>query len=668
MKKLFLTLLLLWCGTAYASWFSDMFSQPQQFSGTVCLPQSGCTGKGSATAGDIGKYLKVSNNSPFTYSFDTPTATVPDPLTLTKLNTTFASTTQLTVSDKSWFGGDMSLGTILNVNHVLTVSKNNGGTGYTGGDILTLTAGDGNTLVEVDSVTAGVIDSVTLLSGGTNYVVGTSGVTGGTGNNDAVINILTVGAISQGQFNVNQPSVPTINPLQVLGSDGYLRFAIDPDGRFVVAGPTSEFTIFDRGVNVAGVADSLNHYTQYVDGNVFRIHHIDTGAGDDTELLTLDNTGRLGVGNLTLATSTSGCASFSPLGELYSTGSACGSGSGNWFTPQSYGNSTSTLINFLAGASTTQLTTTGSTYLATTGGNVGIGTTTPWGKLAVNGNFGETNQILFNVASSTVSATTSLFVIMNNGNVGIGTTSPTALLDISSPTNDTRFSLHNSVTGYTSGDGILWEVDSNKDMYLWNYESSNVNIGTSNLNRLAISSGGNVGLGGSIVGASTMSGATMVALATGKVGIGTTSPWGKLSVHTQYGTNNSSAPLFVVASSTNSATTTEFEIDQYGHALYGGDTPTLTSCGGAAPAAAIPAWTGEKANDNNGSGKAGSGSLLSCTLTFAHPWPYPPHCDFTWASTTGLTYFASSTATAVTVTTSASFGGRVFTYICNGNM
>ena len=39
----------------------------------VLIPSQGGTGQGSATAGDVGKYLKVSGNSPFAYSFDTPT-------------------------------------------------------------------------------------------------------------------------------------------------------------------------------------------------------------------------------------------------------------------------------------------------------------------------------------------------------------------------------------------------------------------------------------------------------------------------------------------------------------------------------------------------------------------------------------------------------------------
>lgn len=43
-------------------------------SATVCQPFQGCTGKGTATAGDVGKVLTVSDDSPFTFSFETPSA------------------------------------------------------------------------------------------------------------------------------------------------------------------------------------------------------------------------------------------------------------------------------------------------------------------------------------------------------------------------------------------------------------------------------------------------------------------------------------------------------------------------------------------------------------------------------------------------------------------
>jgi len=46
---------------------------PAPLGATVLFPQGGGTGIGSATAGDVGKVLTVSDNSPFTYTLETPT-------------------------------------------------------------------------------------------------------------------------------------------------------------------------------------------------------------------------------------------------------------------------------------------------------------------------------------------------------------------------------------------------------------------------------------------------------------------------------------------------------------------------------------------------------------------------------------------------------------------
>src|SRR3989344_2054430 len=54
------------------------------------------------------------------------------------------------------------------------------------------------------------------------------------------------------------------------------------------------------------------------------------------------------------------------------------------------------------------------------GGNVGVGTTSPFAKLAVHAFSGETNQTLFAAASSTSSATTTLFSISNTGTTTLG--------------------------------------------------------------------------------------------------------------------------------------------------------------------------------------------------------------------------------------------------------
>ncbi len=75
---------------------------------------------------------------------------------------------------------------------VATISLGAGGTGYTAGDVLTLTGGGGNATVTVNTVTAGVVTTFTLTAGGTGYgLTNLNPTTGGTGTG-ATFNILTL--------------------------------------------------------------------------------------------------------------------------------------------------------------------------------------------------------------------------------------------------------------------------------------------------------------------------------------------------------------------------------------------------------------------------------------------------------------------------------------------
>ena len=56
----------------------------------------------------------------------------------------------------------------------------------------------------------------------------------------------------------------------------------------------------------------------------------------------------------------------------------------------------------------------GSLILQPNTGNVGVGTTSPYAKLSVSANIGETNRYLFAIASTTNSATTTTFLTVNN--------------------------------------------------------------------------------------------------------------------------------------------------------------------------------------------------------------------------------------------------------------
>ena len=89
--------------------------------------------------------------------------------------------------------------TVILVWGVITeVSINEGGTGYTKGDQLTVGGDDNNAILNVDSVESGVITGLSIVSGGTNYTSGGFPLSGGTGNDDASCNAtVLVGGVSE---------------------------------------------------------------------------------------------------------------------------------------------------------------------------------------------------------------------------------------------------------------------------------------------------------------------------------------------------------------------------------------------------------------------------------------------------------------------------------------
>ncbi len=174
-------------------------------------------------------------------------------------------------------------------------------------------------------------------------------------------------------------------------------------------------------------------------------------------------------------------------------------------------------------------------------GNVGIGTTTPWGLLSVNANGLASSSPQFVVGSSTRTN----FIVANNGNVGIGTTSPASRLHIEGP-NDATGGLTISST-----------------------------LGTSN-NRLAIYPFGNGSTkiqtlaDGDLYFRNQAEITTMILTNSRNVGIGSSTPWGLLSVNANG--LASSSPQFVVGSSTR----TNFIVDTAGSIGIGSTTPWRT--------------------------------------------------------------------------------------------
>lgn len=224
--------------------------------------------------------------------------------------------------------------------------------------------------------------------------------------------------------------------------------------------------------------------------------------------------------------------------------------------------------------------------LATTTNMVGIGTTTPsFSKLAVVGTsiasttlslygFNSQTSPLFEAFTTTGSATTSRFAIDSAGNVGVGTTSPSALLSVNAPAGSDSFAIGSSTSSY-----FIVNKSGNVGISKANPTSALDVVGSINATgNMTLSNNSDFGWGDRttrIIGNSSSdsisfmvnNSASLYLDSTGNVGIGSTTPYAKLSV-----TNTGTGPSFLVEDST-SPDSTPFIIDASGNVGIGTTSP-----------------------------------------------------------------------------------------------
>ncbi|MBI4991851.1 MAG: hypothetical protein HZB99_01415 [Candidatus Harrisonbacteria bacterium] len=335
---------------------------------------------------------------------------------------------QLAVQGNALFSGDI---TVANINATGTLTLSSGTPlNFTSSATSTIP----NNLINAWSIATStsvrpLISFMTSSSTG-NALTGAGGEFGGQGR----IGIGTANPITQLEVVDEDPngtgisatnyggsgSFPTFTGLGARGTKAAPTASLMNDVLVLIGGrgfDSSQFSAQSKGRITVRASENWSSTNQ---GTYFTFDTTQTGGTTRTEKMRLTDTGKLGIGTTT------------PAQQLAVQGNALFSGDITVANINATGTLTVSGLATLGNASTTQISSTGSSYFATLGGNVGIGTTTPSFSLVINGS---TGQNLFQIATSTNQG---ILVIDASGHVGIGTTSPQAALAVENTGDNTK--------------------------------------------------------------------------------------------------------------------------------------------------------------------------------------------------------------------------------------
>jgi len=553
----------------YANYFSDTYTgtaeqntklltvldskeAPMILGASVLYPYQGGTGKGSVVVGDVGKYLKVSDDSPFTYSFDTPAGGAGDITGASSLGTgtnlfdtesagvlrfnTISAGTNVTFSTSSnantivinSSGGGASFGQAWEINGLgklaptTTVAIAVGATGTS-----TFSGGiESGTKIGAPYFNATSTTATSTFAGGLS-AAGSSGLT-----------VLQNGNVGIG----------TTNPGAKFTVGSNLTVNTNPDvtisGHFVAGGSTGGVMVGYTGNTIqgrTGTGSVLN-----TNGNLnLNPYGGNVGIGTTTPQRKLEiydgASGGVGNSNAELVLEDNGNAGLSILGTTVHSGSIY------------FGDSTNNALGVI--------------------------------QYGLSSHATNANALMFQTNASEKMRITS------NGNVGIGTTSPSYLLHAERSTNGIEgIYIKNPNTG-TAAQTRMTVESASSALTFSAYPSTYSDAAWAD--RVALfgessAAGINIAAVGASADIRLMTGGAAAGNervrieSTGNLGIGTTSPAAKLSINQgstglgMYlaGYSNNTSDLFRISTSTLLATSTAFVINSNGKVGIGTTTPS----------------------------------------------------------------------------------------------
>ncbi len=236
--------------------------------------------------------------------------------------------------------------------------------------------------------------------------------------------------------------------------------------------------------------------SQAANGNVLSVEDL-TGLGTGSSapnLLYLNQNTSGATGNLILAQTggstdrfvvttagTVGIGTASPGALVHASGTSTGALNGMFIDNVDQGASSTARVS---------LRLQGTDSVTDVGATLEVGKEQTWTSTA------STRDAYFAIRTRLDNNSTERLRVTSAGNVGIGTTAPIENLVVSgTASEDTTMLLQNADTGGTAADGLGLILGGNETTYLWNYENTDLVVGTNNTERLRILAGGNVGIG-----------------------------------------------------------------------------------------------------------------------------------------------------------------------------